>query len=109
MGSNRPPWGPDMTVGECADRWTARTLPKQTHQQFLDHSSLSSTDDIPGRQWLVGSDTEEDGGSTPPAPTTTFLTSANAKATESLAPQGDASSSHYGKRALYCSQTTRGA
>src|SRR5829696_2873780 len=55
-----------------------------------------------GRQRLVGSDTEEDGGSTPPAPTTPVLTSAYAKAHEFPLPHGNSVSPHSGKRALQC-------
>jgi hypothetical protein len=46
--------------------------------------------------------TEEDGGSTPPAPTTPVLTSAYAKALEFPLPRGDSVSPHSGKTALYC-------
>jgi len=60
--------------------------------------------------WHNGSspfaDMEGAGGSTPPAPTIPVLTSAYAKTQELLAPQGDSSSPHSGRRALYCSQIT---
>jgi hypothetical protein len=43
------------------------------HLRLSDDLSRSLTIRRSGRQRLVGSDTEEDGGSTPPAPTTPAL------------------------------------
>jgi hypothetical protein len=77
-------------------------VPGSSDVRFLDDPSRSLTVRRSCRPRLVGSDTEEDGGSTPPAPTTPILTSAYAKAHEFSLPTGDSVSPHSGKTALYC-------
>jgi hypothetical protein len=68
-GSNRRPSGPIRPMenrGGMSERPSADIC---SYLRLSGDPSGSLTIRRTGRQWLVGSDTEEDGGSTPPAPT----------------------------------------
>jgi hypothetical protein len=85
MGSNRPPSGPTRSLENRGRSSEGSGTENRAHLQLYDDPSRSVTIRCSGRQRLVGSDTEEAGRSTPPAPTTPSLTSANALYQGSLA------------------------
>ena len=78
MGSNRPSWGSSQALTNCDRSWEDSGSDSASHVRLSIDPPPSVTIRRTGRSRLVGSDTEEDGGSTPPAPTLLTLSSTNA-------------------------------
>jgi hypothetical protein len=78
MGSNRPSWGPPQALRNRDRSWEGSGSAIASHVRLFIDPAPSVTVRRTARSMLVGSDTEEDGGSTPSAPTTSALTSGNA-------------------------------
>jgi hypothetical protein len=74
-GSNRPPWGPTRPLENRGRSSQASDTDTCAHLRLSNDPSRSLTIRRSRRARLVGSDTEEDGGSTPPAPTIPALSS----------------------------------
>jgi hypothetical protein len=78
MGSNRPSWGSSQALTNCDRSWEDSGSDSASHVRLSIDPPPSVTVRRTSPSRLVGSDTEEDGGSTPPAPTTPRVSRASA-------------------------------
>ena len=101
-GSNRPPQGPTLPLENHDGSLDGSGTDSRAHLRLSSDPSRSLPVRCTGRQRLVGSDTEEDGGSTPPAPTAEALSRSFVDHRVSLMDGIGGEAGASGRRALPC-------